>query len=76
MGTMSINFGPDEEFFVRSHQNNSQFVNELVNLASVGALQNTRKMSMRQKASLLMWHSGDLPPRLVEELLSFMEESK
>lgn len=76
MGTMSINFGPTEEFFVRSHQNNSRYVNELVGLAADGALQNVRKMSMRQKVSALLNHQGDLPPNLVIELVKFMEESK
>tara|TARA_R100000963_G_scaffold34774_1_gene29578 strand:- start:173 stop:403 length:231 start_codon:yes stop_codon:yes gene_type:complete len=76
MGTMSINFGPEEEFFVRSHQNNSRYVNELVGLAADGALQNVRKMTARTKASVLLNHQGDLPDTLVKELMKFMGQSK
>ena len=72
MGTMSINFGPDEEYHISKHKNKSRYVNELVKLARKGHLKDISKMTAGQLAAVLTRYNETLPDDLRSSLQKYL----
>lgn len=72
MGGMTFTLSPDNEFWMRQHKNMSGYLNNILDGMKDGDYKDITKMSIRQKAAMLLAHRPDLPPNLVKELLNFM----
>ena len=76
MGAISINLGALQEHHVRQQKNRSRYINDLITSLMNMELKDVSKMTIGNKAAMLLFHRDNLPPNLVEELVKFLEGSQ